>query len=342
MALLAFLTAASYSRQSPALEDRTFADLARADSLLREGKADAALALLTELAKQDPKPAGVDARLGKAYFKLGKFQAALAPLQAALGRNPTDWESLQLLALSYYSVGNCPQALPLLARLTPHLPKGQIDIPYLYGVCAVKAGQWDQARAAFAKVFTAPPDSALAHLMLAKMMVREHLEDKSVPEIRRALELDPRLAMAHFLLGEIYLYHVNPSAALEEFKQELGISPTVWLVYWRLGDAYARLERYDDAERTLKEAIWLNESAAGSYLLLGQVELKKGAPEIAAGFLERAIRLDPQNDFAQYSLAKAYQQLGRSDDANRHFEITRNLRRAKREAEDQFFHDITP
>jgi tetratricopeptide (TPR) repeat protein len=140
--------------------------------------------------------------------------------------------------------------------------------------------------------------------------------------------------MIHFLLGEIYLYKSNPQLALEEFKKELELNPTVWLVYWRLGDAYARLEKYGDAERVLKQAIWLNETFTGPYVLLGQIGLKKGDLELAVGFLERALKLDPNNYYAHYSLGRAYQRLGRTADANREFEFTRALRADKKNSED--------
>jgi tetratricopeptide (TPR) repeat protein len=317
------------------------ADLKRADALLNQGKPDDAVTLLNRLADREPKLPGLEAKLGKAYFQSRKFQQAVAHLQLALQQAPDDWESTQLLALTYYSLGNCPQALPLLLKLRAHLTNGEVDGPYLTGVCYLKMQQWDAARGAFAEMFGAPPGSAMAHLMLAKMMVRQRMEERSVPEIQKALELDPRLPMAHFLLGEIYLYQTNPQSALHEFKKELEINPSVWLVYWRLGDAYTRLEKYDDAEKVLKEAVWLNESFTGSYLLLGEVELKRGNLELGAGFLERALKLDPQNDYAHYSLARAYQQMGRTEEANRHFEITRSLRAEKKNDEQRLFQDIT-
>jgi tetratricopeptide (TPR) repeat protein len=282
-----------------------------------------------------------EAKLGKAFFQSRKFQQAVPHLQLALQQVPDDWESTQLLALTYYSLGNCPQALPLLLKLRAHLPNGEIDAPYLTGVCYLRTERWGDARNAFAEMFAAGPDSAMAHLMLAKMMVRQKLEDRSVPEIQKALELDPRLPMAHFLLGEVYLYQNNPQRALEEFKKELEINPTVWLVYWRLGDAYFRLEKYDEAEKVLKEALWLNDSFTGAYLLLGEVELKKGNLELGVGFLERALKLDPRNDYAHYSLARAYHQMGRTEEANRHFEMTRTLRAEKKTDEQRFFQDIT-
>ena len=185
--------------------------------------------------------------------------------------------------------------------------------------------RWDDARKTFANVFSVPPESAIAYLMFGKFLVQQRLEDRAVPEIQAALQRDPRLAMAHFLLGEIDLYKGDASAAVEELNKEVAINPTVWLVYWRLGDAYVRLERYEEAEKVLKEAIWLNETSSGAYILLGQVALKRDDARTAAGVLERAVKLDPQNDYVHYFLAKAYQGLGRTAEANQHFAIAEQL-----------------
>ena len=309
--------------------------------MTRQGKTSEALAVLNALSEKPSQPPGFDARIGKAYFQNAKFQPAIRHLQLAIEQNPDDWESVQLLALSDYSAGDCRQALPLLLRLSPHLPKGDTDNAHLTGVCYLKTGDLDRARAAFASIFAAPPDSATAHLMLAKVMVREHLEDQAIPEIQKAVDLDPRLPMAHFLLGEIYLYQQSPLRALGEFQKELALNSTVWLVYWRLGDALIRLERYDEAEKVLKQSVWLNDAFTGSYLLLGEIQLKKGDTALAVGFLNRALKLDPQNYYAHYSLARAYQQMGRTEEADRQFEITRTLRAEKKNEEDQFFQGMT-
>jgi cytochrome c-type biogenesis protein CcmH/NrfG len=113
---------------------------------------------------------------------------------------------------------------------------------------------------------------------------------------------------------------------VEEFQKELAINPTIWLVYWRLGDAYFRLEKFDEAENALKQSIWLNESSSGSFILLGRIALKKNDAPLAAGFLERALKLDPQNYYVHYFLGRAYRSLGRTAEAAQHFEITKSLR----------------
>jgi tetratricopeptide (TPR) repeat protein len=316
-------------------------DLDRAEALVSRGSLDEAISLLENLQQKKPTPSGIEAKLGKAYYKKRSFQQAIAHLKAALQENPDDRETVQLLGLSFYTVGQFDQAIPLLEKIQSRLPATEFDGWYLLGVCYLRTQQPEKARAAFAQMFSVPPDSAAGHLLFAQMMVRQRLEEEAVPELEKSISLDPRLPMVHFLLGEIYLYKTNPQRALEEFRRELAINPTVWLVYWRLGDAYARLEKYDEAERALKQSIWLNESFTGSYVLLGEVELKKGNLELGAGFLERALKLDPKNDYAHYSLARVYQQMGRIQEANRHFEITRSLRAEKKSDEQRLFQDIT-
>lgn len=302
------------------------APLASAEALLNQGKPDEALNLLNELAAKDPTTPGLENLLGKACFQSKRFPQAIQHLKAALQQNPEDLESVQLLALTYYASGDYQDALPLLEKLGPQLPKSNADGPYLLGTCYIMTQRWDDARKTFAEMFSVPPDSSMAYLMFGKILIRQRMEERAIPMIEKALQMDPRLPMAHFLLGEIDLFKKNPAAAVAEFQKELAINPTVWLVYWRLGDAYVRLENYDEAEKVLKEAIWLNEWSSGAYILLGQIALKKGDSGLAVGFLERALKLDPQNYWVHYFLAKAYHNIGRTAEAAQHFEISKSLR----------------
>ena len=301
------------------------ASFAEANSLLNAGKPDEALAMLHELSVKDPQMPGLQAMLGKACFQSKRFPQAIEHLQTALTEKPDDPEATQLLALTYYASGNFQQALPLLEKLGPQLPKSNADGPYLLGVCYIMTRRWDDARRTFAQMFSVPPDSSMAYLIFGKILIRQRMEDLAVPQIQKALELDPRLPMAHFLLGEIDLFKKDPQSAVNEFQNEMAVNPTVWLVYWRLGDAYVQLEKYDEAEKVLKEAIWLNEWSSGAYILLGQIALKKEDSGLAAGFLEHALRIDPQNYWVHYFLAKAYHNLGRTAEAAQQFEISKSL-----------------
>ena len=314
--------------------------LTQAENLLTQGKPQEALSILSDLAKSNPTLPGIETKMGKAYFQNRQFSEALQHLDAANRQDASDLEATQLLALSYYGSGQFAQAIPLLEKLGDHLPKDTADGPYLLGICYVMTQRWDEARNAFARMFSVAPDSAMAHLMLAKFLVSQKMEDRAVPEIEKALQVDPRLPMAHFLLGEIDLYKGNAEAGVIEFQNELAINPTIWLVYWRLGDAYARLQQYEQAEKALKKAIWLNESSSGAYIMLGQIYLKTGEATLAVGFLERALKLDPQNYYVHFFLGKAYQTVGRADEAKQQFEICKSLKNGELQEQRAVLEDV--
>jgi tetratricopeptide (TPR) repeat protein len=200
--------------QTPPREESPSVKMDRADKLIQQGKTAEAIALLEPLAQKPLPVAGVETLLGRAYFTSKEYQQAILHLQRAAQQRPDDWESIQLLALSYYAQGKCPETLPLLERVSPHLPQGQADAPYILGVCYARTQQWEHARKAFAGMFGVSPESPVAHLMLAKMLVRLQLEDQAPREIEAALAQDPRLPMAHFLQGEIWLYKMNAQRAL--------------------------------------------------------------------------------------------------------------------------------
>jgi tetratricopeptide (TPR) repeat protein len=303
--------------------------LSEADNLLKEGNLSGALSLLTRMASHKPELPGVEARLGRVYYENQDYERAVAHLQTALEQDPGDAESTQLLGLSYYLSGQVQRAIPLLEKVQSWLPAPDVSGSYILGVSFIDLHDLDKARAAFAKMFSVPPDSAAAHLALAQMLIRQHLEGSAVPELQRSLVLNPHLPMAHFLVGEIDLAQSKTQQALDEFHKELAVNPLLWLAYWRIGDAYARLQKWDEAEQALKQSIWINENFTSPYILLGRVEISKGLPQVAVDFLQRALKMDPNNSSAHYLLGTAFQKLGRKADAEREFALTQSLNSAK-------------
>ena len=93
-----------------------------------------------------------------------------------------------------------------------------------------------------------------------------------------------------------------------------------------MGEAYTRLDKWDLVEDALKKAIWINQNFTGPYVIMGKVQLRKGNPDVAAEFLERAVEMDPSNPEAHFQLGKVYQELGRSEDSKREYELTKKLR----------------
>ncbi len=266
----------------PAAPDKVFAD---ARHLGEVGKYDEAIAELQALESRNPRPAGLSQELGSAYYKKGDYLKAAEYLKQALAENPKDDEAVQLLGISYYLSGRPSEAIPYLERVQTWYPRANVDASYILGICYIQAKNYPQARVAFAKMFDVKPDSAASYLFTARMLFRQEFDPVAEEYAQKAVALDPKLPLTHFLLGELHLYKSKIPEAIADLQQELAINPGYAAAYYKLADAYSRVQKYDDAERLLQRSIWLDPTSTGPYILMGKVLEKKGRASIGAARL---------------------------------------------------------
>jgi len=200
-----------------------------------------------------------------------------------------------------------------------------VDASYILGVSYIQTKNYAQARAAFAKMFGVPSDSAASYLFTARMLLRLDFGPVAEEYGKKAVELDAKLPLAHFLLGELYLYQSKIPDAIAQLEQELKINPGHAASYYKLADAYSRVQKFDDAEKLLQRSIWLDPTSTGPYVLMGKVLQKKGEPALAVRSLQRAIAMDPGNAIPHHLLGQAYRDLGRTEDAERELKIAEQL-----------------
>jgi tetratricopeptide (TPR) repeat protein len=304
----------SIAQEADAQNNSRFAD---ADHLLAQGKFSEAISELEAMRNQTPPPAGLAHELGFAYYKKADYGNAILNLQQALKEKPDDNEATQLLGLSFYLGGKPLDAIPYLEKVQSWYPRANVDASYILGIAYIQAKQYPQARAAFAKMFGVPPDSAQAYLFCARMLLRQDFSPIAEEYGLKAVLLDPKLPMAHYLLGEVYLYQSKIDQAITQLEQEIAINPGYANAYYKLADAYSRVQKFDDAERLLQRSIWLDSTSTGPFILLGKVLEKKGEPELAVRSLQRAISMEPGNPVPHQLLGQAYRSLGQTADAER-------------------------
>jgi tetratricopeptide (TPR) repeat protein len=293
--------------------------------LTDQGKFDDALASLTEISKSNPDAKNFFHEFGIIYYRKGDYANAIASLQRATVENPDDKEATQLIGLSLYLSGKHAEAIPYLEKVQSWYPSASVDASYILGVAYIQTKNFPSARAAFAKMFQVPPDSAAAYLFTARLLLRLDVGPIAEEYGKKAVELDRKLPLAHQLLGELYLYQSKIPEAIAQLEQELAINPGDPTAYYKLADAYSRAQKFDEAEKLLQRSIWLDATSTGPYILLGKVLQKKGETQLAIRALQRAISMDPNNDIPHHLLGLAYRDLGRAEDAQRELKLAEQL-----------------
>jgi len=137
-------------------------------------------------------------------------------------------------------------------------------------------------------------------------------------------------AYDYYLQGRGYLedFHKpeNVENAIVEFNRALQYDPNYALALSGLGEAYWRkyeqtkhTELVRQAKSSCQRAVQLDNNQAAGHLCLGLLDEGTGSYEKAIEEYNTAAELEPTSDAAFSGLAKAYQELGRADDAEKTF-----------------------
>jgi len=292
------------------------------------GHPDQALKHIAELRQAGGNLQGLDAVEGLAYYAEDNLKSADAAFAQALAESPGDIESAQMRGLTLVRLGRPAEAIPLLESTRDKGAVSKADPNYALALCYMDLRRYDEARRAFAAQYGFAPDSAAAYLVTARMLLRRDFLSVAQTFAQKSIDLEPTLPLAHELLGEIALAASHVDEAIAQFEQERAHNPLEGIVYDRLGDAYIRAGRYDEAQRSLQQAVLLEPNSTGPYILLGKTLLKKKDPLGAATYLERSLQMDSANYMTHNLLGQAYRAMGRHDDAARETETAQKLQNA--------------
>jgi len=273
----------------------------------------------------------------------------------------SDLSSPVTRALHLADSGKCKEALPLLRRALPQTSDKDLRRSVgLDGVrCAMTSNQFDAAEdflrmlnrefpgdpeVLYTSVHTysdlatrasqqlalSAPNSAQAHELNAESLEMQGKWDQAAKEYEAIARRNPRLPGLHFRLGRLLLSEPNPPAdaseqAKREFQQELEIDPNNAGAEYVLGEMARQDSQWPDALKHFSRAIELDAGFGDAFLGLGTTFLSAKRFTEAIPPLETAVKLEPRNPAAHYSLATALTRAGRKEDADKEFAIHRQM-----------------
>jgi len=256
--------------------------------------------------------------------------------------------------------GHCSEALPVLKKSLVQMADKELKRSVgVAGVrCAMSLNQLDTA-SAFLQVLTrdfprdpdvlyltvhaysdlstrasqelaqSAPSSYQAHELNAEALEVQGKWDEAAKQYHAVLEQNPRLPGIHFRLGRLLLSKPNPGPgvaeeAKKEMEQEVEIDPSNAGAEYVLGNWRAR------RGSGLRGRAFFSGVQAGCrirrrILGLGSSLLSEKKFPDAITPLETAVKLEPANPAAHYSLAVAYTRAGRKQEGEKEFAIHRQM-----------------
>jgi tetratricopeptide (TPR) repeat protein len=195
------------------VDDKTAEEFNRATALCDAGQFEAALAPIRRAYESAPHSSAINAVYGYIEMSLGHPDKARPRLEAAVRKDPEDFDSLNMLAAAHLQLGEPEKGAKYLEQYLARSGDDDVAMHEQYQGAMLASGQHDEVVATYRQRAQREPQSAQAQYLLGRLMGEP---DESAPLLRRALELDPNLQCAR----EHLIYALLGQRELEEAAAE--------------------------------------------------------------------------------------------------------------------------
>jgi tetratricopeptide (TPR) repeat protein len=292
------------------------------------------LAVREVRAAQKIKPAlpKLDSLLGLSLSELGDFNEALPHLEKGF-KQTTDPEvrrmcGLQLLRV-YTDLGRDPDAVETavaLNKLYPDDPEVLYHTGRIYG---------NYAYIVMEKLHDKAPDSVWMLQAQGEANESQKDYDAAIIAFNHVLEIDPHRPNIHYRLGRVYLARFQASqksedreAARREFQSELEVDPSNGNALYELAQIAADDNNLDEARKDFEALVNHFPDFEQALVGLGGVYLQSQSAAQAIPPLERAVKIDANDEVAWYRLAQAQRAAGDREASAKSMETFRALHSA--------------
>jgi len=197
-------------------------------------------------------------------------------------------------------------------------PKDKIEIANQLhrALMSIEEEHYDEAIAQLQSVIRQEPDAAAGYLELGRALVYEKRYEEAVPVLRTAVQRTPKSGMAHYEFGLALIKIGQWEAAIPEMQAAVLCSPQSAQMHFYLGAANLHLKHVPEAAAEFDKALELDADDYMTNLKYGELLVLEGKADAAILKLSRAVTTEPKSAEAHIFLARAYDALGQSQNAD--------------------------
>ena len=269
-------------------------------------------ALLHQRANRAATPKEV-VELSHHLFQLGRASDALPGLRHAVSAYPDDPDVRAAFAYGLVATG---QALPAIEQYRALLAVRPDSADFLTNLAFLLrwTGDLDEARQRLERACELAPNNATTAFVLAELLDKQGFGSEAFHHYRRATllfeqSIGPcpgiqhcddlvKLAIAQLCTGQL-------EPGLRSLDMAIALRPDHVPALTRQGMALVKLRRIPEGIASLKRAAAIEPNSAVIHRALGDAFLASGDADAAQKQLQEALRIDPGDELARFSLAAA-------------------------------------
>jgi tetratricopeptide (TPR) repeat protein len=154
---------------------------------------------------------------------------------------------------------------------------------------------WHDSKSLFSHAIAVTKNNALAHLNLGAALEEQNKPEEALIEYQKALELDPHRHEIYNNIGKLLNDGGKPEAALNYCRTAVQLDSKSSFSHDNLGIVLMELGHFDEAMSQFSEAAQLDANYAPPRFQMGRILLKQGHDAEAMPHFHEALRIEPDN-----------------------------------------------
>lgn len=322
---------------------------------LAEGRYSAAESAFEKLKELEPRVAEVRANLGAIYFQERKYDKAIPELRLAIKLKPSLSKAATLLSIALSETGNYKEAIPGLEKGFARDPDAQVkrmcglqllraysglqqdekavrtalELNRLYQHDAEILYHTGRIYGNFAyltmkKLGDVAPDSVWRNEAAGEAYQSQGAYQQAISAYERVLKSDAEMPGIHFRLGRVYHERFRTAgsvqdleAAQRQYLLELEVDPRNANAAYEIAEIHRMQGDLPSAERYFKMAIEYYPDFQEAQVGLGATLSSMDKASEALAHLQKAVRLNPDDEIGWYRLSQVQRKLGNREETQR-------------------------
>lgn len=286
---------------------------------LRNDDPDEARSLFNEILDHNKGHLATMSLLAALEEREGNFEAMKSILQEAVNQHPDAVTPRVLLARQYLTEGKAEQVFTVLNKdIRSKYPDNPVVLGIL-GRAELETKSFRQAKITFQQLVELQPGSPNAHYRLAMAYAGLDQSDDLKNELEKVLALAPMHPRANLALAKVWLLEGNTEKATERLEALQKVSADHPDILSLEGEILAKSGQTNKALAVYQE-LHTKYPSTRHLLMMTQLQWANGNHQAAIDQLESWLRQHPEDIAARQTLAEAYAELGRTEDATRQYE----------------------